>query len=731
MESRKQLPEFRLIKLQARGRWLQIISALSSISPDILDSRKHPCPKCGGDNRFRAYDDFNQEGGLLCSHCHQPSAKTADGFASLQWLNGWTFQESIRAVAEELGLTRASAALPKPKIAPPINAKPAKADRPAADSALEFQEWNEAVASIWCMKKAPIKIEALKAFGARLARYQKKTVCVALPIWGEQLAQGEPVGWIVYNVTGGTLQSKDGPVTKKVTWGSDTGLVGLVDRLRDPAARRIKTEGPTDGLALLSMNLSTSDAIFCNACGAIERPDKDAFNWLPSLVENSSCVTVGDADHAGEEGSKRWANFFAATASASRIVRLPYDIVPSHGKDLRDYFAEGKSIDEFEQLASAGQLVEYVPPEAKRALELPEDPHRLARANIEAYRAEHGGELRFWRGQWLKWKRNRYAFLTDKEIESKVNYRIKIEFDKQWEIDHQKHLQALATDPDYNKEAPTARKVTTSIVRDTLAALRSMCTINSSVEMGTWIQAKEPRKYLACKNCILDIAAFLDGAPPEQVFLEHSPNWFSTACLNYSFDPLATCPLWDAILEQMIGDEPEKLLLAQEFAGYILSPSNNRSKFLALEGEGGNGKSVFANAIEAIIGKENTSAVGLDVIGRRFQAFPTLGKMLNICQEANDIEGPAESFLKNFTGGNPMMFEPKQKDAFSAIPTAKLLLTWNIAPRFKDRSEGLWRRMLVLRFNRKPERPNPELLQPDFWEKNGQLLACSTGLCLG
>jgi P4 family phage/plasmid primase-like protien len=219
----------------------------------------------------------------------------------------------------------------------------------------------------------------------------------------------------------------------------------------------------------------------------------------------------------------------------------------------------------------------------------------------------------------------------------------------------------------------------------------------------------------------LDIAAFVEDAPPERVFLEHSPNWFSTACLSYEFDPTATCPLWDEVLAEMIGDEAGKLELAQEFIGYVLSPSNNRSKFLALEGEGGNGKSVFTNAIKAIIGSENTSSVGLDVIGRQFQSFPTLGKMLNICQEANDIEGPAESFLKNFTGGNPLMFESKGSNAFEALPTAKLLLTWNIAPRFKDRSEGLWRRMLVLKFNRKPAIANPDLLELDYWERNGQL----------
>ncbi len=497
-------------------------------------------------------------------------------------------------------------------------------------------------------------------------------------------------------------------------------MLGTIDRLRDPTTRKIKTEGPTDGLALLSL-VDQSTAVFCNACGAIEKPEKDQFAFLPSLADQSEFIVIGDSDKAGEEGAARWANFFAAFGSSSRIARLPYEIVPSHGKDLRNWIAEGNGREEFEAIVAAAELVAFVPPQAKRALESPEDPHRLARANLEAYRAEHGGELRYWRGQWLKWKRNRYQFLSKEEIDAKVNARIKLEFDKQWEIDHKRHLELCATDPDYDKEPPNARKVTAPIVRDTLAALRSLCTISSSVEMGTWIQSKERRKYLACRNCILDIQAFTEDAPPEKVFLDHSPNWFSTACLNYEFDPTASCPIWLQVLEELIGDDPDKIRLAQEFTGYILSPANNRSKFLALEGEGGRGKSVFVNAIMAIVGAENTSSVDLEAIGKRFQSFPTLGKMVNFCNEANDVEGPAESYLKRFTGGNPLMFEDKGTRAFEAMPTAKLVLTWNIAPRFKDKSEGLWRRMLVLRFNRKPARPNPALLEPDFWKANGQL----------
>ncbi len=720
-------PDLSVIKSYARGRWSQIIPAISSLNADLLDSSKHPCPKCGGTDRFRAYDDFNQEGGVVCSQCHPASKTTVDGFATIQWANGWNFPDTVRAVAEYLNLSPATRNIDKQSKRPghidtlSIIPKAAeeKPPKPPADSQLIFKPWNDALVALWCMKRPPILPEALKRFGARIAQYKSKFTVLAIPIFPCSLEQCEPVGWIVYNITGGTLPSKDGPVGKRLTFGSSSGIVGMVDKIGDKSLRKIKTEGPTDGLALLSLDTNTQDVIFCNACGARERPDKEEFKELPSLVAGSRVVTIGDADNDGILGAEKWANFFAQSAADSRIARLPFEVVPSHGKDLRNWTAEGSTQEDFEALI--GEPVKYQPPEARRALESPDDPHKLARANIEAYREEHSGELRYWRGQWLKWKGNRYWFMTDKDIEAKVNQRIKSEFDKQWELDYAKHIELKATDPDYDKEPPNARRVTTTIVRDTLAALRSLCSISSSIEMGTWVQSRERKKYLACKNCIIDIAAFIEDAPADQVFLDHSPNWFSTSCLAYEFDPSAACPLWLEYIYQVTAGDEDKISLLQEFVGYILSPDNTRSKFLVLEGDGGHGKSVFCNGIEAIIGSANKSSVGLDVIGKRFQSLPTLGKMLNICQEANDIDAPAESFLKNFTGGNPVMFEGKGSNAFEALPTAKIVITWNTSPRFKDRSEGLWRRMLVVKFDVKPTRPNPKMLEPDFWLKHGQL----------
>ena len=63
--------------------------------------------------------------------------------------------------------------------------------------------------------------------------------------------------------------------------------------------------------------------------------------------------------------------------------------------------------------------------------------------------------------------------------------------------------------------------------------------------------------YLACSNGILDIdRATLGNADDRKTSLmPHSSQWFSTVCLDYPYDPDATCPIWDRYMLTVMPDE--------------------------------------------------------------------------------------------------------------------------------------------------------------------------------
>jgi putative DNA primase/helicase len=90
------------IKSAAAGKWPEILAALGGLSPEHLDGKHHPCPKCGGRDRFRMIDVA--VGALLCNQCF--STNNGDGFAAVQWLMDCDFSNACRAIAAQLGLDR-------------------------------------------------------------------------------------------------------------------------------------------------------------------------------------------------------------------------------------------------------------------------------------------------------------------------------------------------------------------------------------------------------------------------------------------------------------------------------------------------------------------------------------------------------------------------------------------------------------------------------------------------
>ncbi len=89
------------LKVAARGRWREILVALGGVNHAILDGRGHACPRCGGSDRFAAFGDCNETGGLHCRHC---GTDIGDGIKALQWLKDWDFPTALNALADHLGI---------------------------------------------------------------------------------------------------------------------------------------------------------------------------------------------------------------------------------------------------------------------------------------------------------------------------------------------------------------------------------------------------------------------------------------------------------------------------------------------------------------------------------------------------------------------------------------------------------------------------------------------------
>jgi putative DNA primase/helicase len=90
-----------VVKRLAAGRWVEI---LRDLAPDLETALNKPglhvpCPVHGGKDGFRLFRDVAVTGGGVCNTC---GSKT-DGLAVLQWVNRWSFPETVAAVAAAVG----------------------------------------------------------------------------------------------------------------------------------------------------------------------------------------------------------------------------------------------------------------------------------------------------------------------------------------------------------------------------------------------------------------------------------------------------------------------------------------------------------------------------------------------------------------------------------------------------------------------------------------------------
>jgi P4 family phage/plasmid primase-like protien len=191
----------------------------------------------------------------------------------------------------------------------------------------------------------------------------------------------------------------------------------------------------------------------------------------------------------------------------------------------------------------------------------------------------------------------------------------------------------------------------------------------------------------------------------------HTPDFVSLVQSPVSYDPNAKSPAWDAALKAwMEGPEAEdKTLLLQQFAGYLLTSSMVYAKSLFLVGDGGNGKSTFADTLSMLIGEQGTSRIDLEDLYSTFGMKGLIGKRLNVIEEVGGNYYQAHK-LKKLISGEALTINMKFKDQFKFTPEAKFIFAVNMMPRVDDSSTATERRICMVLFNNSfRDNPNTEL----------------------
>ncbi len=191
----------------------------------------------------------------------------------------------------------------------------------------------------------------------------------------------------------------------------------------------------------------------------------------------------------------------------------------------------------------------------------------------------------------------------------------------------------------------------------------------------------EPRKAMECaKYWYASVDRMLQPA---------TALWPGEEGLCYHRYPFARAvgptPLWDDVNRRM--DYPHEFNL---WVGSLFRPSADRSQYVWLYGNGGEGKSEVIRALEWTFG---TAGLVLNALPRprqdNFWSEVLPGKRFIGCSDVSSKDDELRlGEFKSLVGGDTMMINPKGKPKFSIRSAAKILCASNHLPQIsKDRAD--------------------------------------------
>ena len=179
----------------------------------------------------------------------------------------------------------------------------------------------------------------------------------------------------------------------------------------------------------------------------------------------------------------------------------------------------------------------------------------------------------------------------------------------------------------------------------------------------------------------------------------HTPDFLSPVQIKIHYDPDATCPAWERYLDSTFDKDIHPLIW--QVIGWLFTPDTSAQKAVLLVGAGGNGKSVFLDALVAMLGRENVSGKSLHQLEEdRFACADLYGRLANICADLPNTELKSSSMFKAIVTGDLIDAQRKNQHPFTFQPFARLVLSANAFPRSRDSSEGFFRRWLVIPFEK-------------------------------
>lgn len=225
------------------------------------------------------------------------------------------------------------------------------------------------------------------------------------------------------------------------------------------------------------------------------------------------------------------------------------------------------------------------------------------------------------------------------------------------------------------------------------------------------------KTWIVFKDCIVDVET-------GETF-QHDFCYFATNPLPYNYQETEntdTSKFDQLFSEWVIGGDQDNTWVdtLYEVLAYCMLPDYPVEVLFCLHGDGSNGKSSFIELLMNFIGMYNCSATELSLLtnpNSRFETIALHKKLVCLMSELDDSTINNTSLLKKLTGNKePIRGEYKGKGSVIFINYAKIIMSTNIIPDTTDKTDGYYRRWLVIDFPNKFEATNGNVLKNITYE---------------
>lgn len=387
--------------------------------------------------------------------------------------------------------------------------------------------------------------------------------------------------------------------------------------------------------------------------------------------------------HCEGRGLKEVCEFFGVDVVNAHCESEYQPRAISRARDLEDQLVEKLAADTYELTpirenagGTAVEVVEGKPTKPKPPKEPGKDKpdgfhyQRLA----ERFIRESGRRVVFHQGNHYVYRGDRYEPLKDTEF----NYEV-----RSWLV---------------STRVPHNNTVVGNVVPfvNTFARVSAVKQLPFYKGEGTF---PHPANVIGYRNGLLDTGRYLAG---HRTLIPHTPEWVSTVCLPFEFDPAATCPTWERFLSEVFEGDDERAALLQEYFGYCLTQNTSMHKVLVMCGVRRSGKGTIQRVLQQLVGEQNSAAFDLWKFAERFGMSALANKLVAFVGEVNLTGHEKKTLiyqkLNSVVGGDVQDIEQKGKDSYSAYLPTRFVIACNEMPTFPDSSGALAARLLILNF---------------------------------